>query len=54
MTIPQYELERINQFIAHVEEVLDTEGSAYAYGATMFNLKHLIHMINHNAEMENT
>jgi hypothetical protein len=53
MNIPQYELERINEFINHVEEVLETEGYAYAYGATMFNLKYLINMINHNTEMEN-
>jgi len=53
MIIPQYELERINEFIAHIEQVVQDEGYAYAYGATMFNLKYLIHMINHNTEMEN-
>lgn len=46
MNIPDYEIERLNEFVANMDIELKEHGYAYAYGATMFNLKYLINQIN--------
>lgn len=52
MKIPDYELERIDGFIAIIDEIIDDKGYGYAYEATMANLKYLLKMINHTIEKE--
>jgi hypothetical protein len=44
-TVPNYEIERLNEFVAEIEIAIKEHGYAYAYGATMFNLKSLLNQI---------
>lgn len=44
-TVPNYEIERLNEFVAEMDIAIKEHGYAYAYGATMFNLKHLLNQI---------
>ena len=44
-TVPNHEIERLNEFVAEIDILIKEHGYAYAYGATMFNLKDLLHQM---------
>lgn len=44
-TVPNYEIERLNKFVAEIDIMIKENGYAYAYGATMCTLKDLLNRL---------